>query len=433
MKISKTTLLGMLLCLMLLGQVALLLVLVFKYDVLQKPSWRLELALLIVILLVFAIGALYPKRVYERLACAWAGIRQHWKYLFFSLLFILLAFEIMVRVLFHGAVMTYTQATNFERYRLNGQPSVLEDIYRASDVFFYQLQPDLDVQIVDRLYDLDYHLRTNQEGFRVVEDASVPTPGGQIMILGDSVTLGAGVNQGATFADALQDLWQDQYTIHNLSTNGWGIAEYYVAFQHYSTRLDPALVIVGLYPTNDFNDLSHTQWSGRRQGQLPTAPLERSDLRLDEAGHLYANTFYYQVPILRESAGFVFVMKFLIEPQFDRAAKLLRQYRDPLTNTEFSLQIIADIARHAPVLVLLLPSQADFPAPRFLPPDYVDRLERLEDVHVLDLHPLIAPHHAKSYLDGFHFTADAHRQIGATVHQFVNAQGLLDARPRQDK
>ena len=99
-------------------------------------------------------------------------------------------------------------------------------------------------------------LRTNDLGFR---DAPVPAkqPGEfRIIVLGDSFTVSAGVEQREMWTRLLQERLAREYPgarVINLAVGGYNIVQYRMVLEEVGLRLQPDLVLVALFPDNDFS------------------------------------------------------------------------------------------------------------------------------------------------------------------------------------
>ena len=75
------------------------------------------------------------------------------------------------------------------------------------------------MKVTDTVYGYTQHIVTNSDGFRSHGNTQGVNP---IMILGDSVTFGVGVNNDESFPAQLQDLSDHQYRVFNFGVGGWG-------------------------------------------------------------------------------------------------------------------------------------------------------------------------------------------------------------------
>lgn len=169
----------------------------------------------------------------------------------------------------------------------------------------------------------------------------------------------------------------------------WGFAEYYLTYKRYTPQVRPGLIILGVFPANDFHDLRAASWPGKAQGELPRPPLARLDVYVDQEGYLRSTEWTYRVPGLRDLATFVLFNKVLVrrltgwmERRADR--------RNPLATEELSLNIIADLVRDPRVLVLLLPARHNYRDSKFLRQmeHYQEKVQQLKGVHLINFFPM---------------------------------------------
>lgn len=99
-------------------------------------------------------------------------------------------------------------------------------------------------------------LRTNELGFR---DAPVPPkqPGElRIIVLGDSFTVVAGVDHRDMWTRLLQEHLAKEYPrarVVNLAVGGYNVVQYRMVLEEIGLKLAPDLVLVALFPDNDFS------------------------------------------------------------------------------------------------------------------------------------------------------------------------------------
>lgn len=91
---------------------------------------------------------------------------------------------------------------------------------------------------------------TNSMGLRSKE---VDSSRGQILLVGDSVTFGLGVNNNETISHYLEEK-QSQYQVLNLGVPGYGIGQYYLNLQRHIDQLNPKLIVLTLYTANDLDE-----------------------------------------------------------------------------------------------------------------------------------------------------------------------------------
>ena len=95
-------------------------------------------------------------------------------------------------------------------------------------------------------------LRTNELGFR--DRAIGPKQPGEyrIVVLGDSFTVSAGVDFKDIYTSRLEKLLGAR--VINLAVGGYNIVQYALVLQEVGLALEPDLVIVALFPDNDFSN-----------------------------------------------------------------------------------------------------------------------------------------------------------------------------------
>ena len=101
-------------------------------------------------------------------------------------------------------------------------------------------------------------LRTNELGFRD-NKTSVPVKQPdefRIIVLGDSFTVSAGVDFDSIYTTLLEKKLQQEYKnveVMNLAVAGYNIIEYEMVLNEVALDLQPDLLLVSVFPTNDFS------------------------------------------------------------------------------------------------------------------------------------------------------------------------------------
>lgn len=123
-------------------------------------------------------------------------------------------------------------------------------------------------------------LRTNQLGFR--DSAAAPlmpkVPGEfRIIVLGDSMTVSAGVDFAEIYTTRLEKSLRRVHPgarVLNLAVGGYNIVQYALTLEEVGLALAPDLVLVALYPENDFAldnyDMNYQMAAGRYQAPRRT-------------------------------------------------------------------------------------------------------------------------------------------------------------------
>jgi tetratricopeptide (TPR) repeat protein len=83
-----------------------------------------------------------------------------------------------------------------------------------------------------------------------------------ILVLGDSVAYGAGVNDNETFPYYLSQYFPKDQVL-NLAVSGYGIGQYYLALKNSIDKTRPKLIITMIYTGNDFENTRKDNLFGR--------------------------------------------------------------------------------------------------------------------------------------------------------------------------
>jgi len=139
-------------------------------------------------------------------------------------------------------------------------------------------------------------------------------PGKQkILVLGDSYTFGVYVNDDETYPAVLDQLVgkaSQHYQVVNAGyTDGFDTDQQYVWLKHNIDRLQPKLVILGIFLGNDITGIDTTAWADVDRNGLPDKWISKK-LYVAEAGFLRNRSIglttvgaesIYRLPVLRES------------------------------------------------------------------------------------------------------------------------------------
>jgi lysophospholipase L1-like esterase len=348
------------------------------------------------------------------------------KHLFLVILGVIVALipcELALRLFYPAQYPTYSYLEKHKRYVVNGHESTGSEMFARSNYYAFKLRDNIHAVITDRDYGFTQEVATNGDGFRITGNLRDCT---RIMVLGDSVTFGWGVDNGQSYPAQLQRLLGNNYQVLNYGTGSWGFAEYYLTYKRYAPRVHPSLIILGVFPANDFADLMYSSWPGKAQGDLPRPPLSRQDVFVGPQGFLRSTDWTYRVPGLRELKTFVFVSNVL--------GRRLTVWKDRLTDRfnalpteELSLKIIADMARNHRLLVLLLPARQTYGDKKFLRKveNYRKRVEQIKGVYLLDLFSVVRPRAGELYVDPSHFNPDGNRLVAQGIYDYLMKNRLL--------
>lgn len=103
------------------------------------------------------------------------------------------------------------------------------------------------------------HIRTNSLGFRDDEPPPVTDGEKRIMVVGDSFVSNVSVPLESVFTEVMQRRLSHT-TVINCGVNGYGEVQEYLLLQKMVDVLKPDLVLLLIYPRNDFDDNLGSRW-----------------------------------------------------------------------------------------------------------------------------------------------------------------------------
>jgi len=176
-------------------------------------------------------------------------------------------------------------------------PENLGTVIRFDPLLGWALEANATMRSVDFQRDIDYMIRINSAGFR---DDDVPVPGRRngrrILIIGDSVAFGTGVDARWRFSNFL-DRALDGGVI-NAGVPGWGNDQELLYFESAGSELEPDIVILTITLANDVvnNMLDHLFLQGAPK---PRFVLDGDSLKLSNTN--FEAPTAYRPSILRQA------------------------------------------------------------------------------------------------------------------------------------
>ncbi len=275
-------------------------------------------------------------------------------------------------------------------------------------------------------------LNTNSQGFRGTKEYSVPKPQGvyRIIVLGDSVTLGHGVEDEETFSSRLeQQLSHHRPTeVINMGVSGFGTAEELIQLRNIGWKYDPDLVILAYFPNDPYNNVVSQLFSvtdghlvQREQVFVPAIYI-RDRLYLIP-GYSFLCQHSHFVNFIRNRLSGFFIKQLA---QQNSISSQTSQVLSPL-ETELTVLLINEMIKevqqqhHVPLLILNIPLIAkgqivdNFPESRI-------REDAALSVHVLAVKDIAYAGHALgdlSYEKDAHPKPLGHELIGKGVAAFI--------------
>lgn len=145
-------------------------------------------------------------------------------------------------------------------------------IFKKSDFLPFELKPNTSVATTGNTYEFTYNIRINSQGYRMPEfSLEKPQDEFRILILGDSMTFGVGVEQEDNLTSQLE-MRLNQYLLDNKVENkkvkiiNAGFADgkspdsYYLYLKKKGLNLNADLIILNNFIFNDISDLDENVW-----------------------------------------------------------------------------------------------------------------------------------------------------------------------------
>ena len=123
-------------------------------------------------------------------------------------------------------------------------------------------------------------LKTNQLGFRSNEATLAPKGEDEfrIIVLGDSFTVSAGVAFERIYTSLVEDALRERFPevrVVNLAVGGYNIVQYALVLEEVGLALQPDLILVSVYPENDFSMYTYNRSHRVALGREAAEPEER--------------------------------------------------------------------------------------------------------------------------------------------------------------
>jgi lysophospholipase L1-like esterase len=222
-------------------------------------------------------------------------------------------------------------------------------------------------------------LRTNDLGFRDSGPRLAPKRAGEfrVVVLGDSFTVSAGVDYARIYTTLLEERLKAKHPgvrVLNLAVGGYNIVQYAMVLDEVALGLEPDLVLVALYPENDFTMETYDENFRAASGEAP-AP----------GGPWYQDLYVYRAYLGKVEAR--------IRKGFQKETKLVNSKSDTGWDENIAAlrKIAATAKRHnLPLAVTALPSTWGLAAQRPLFGRVEAQCKALEVPCLMLLEPLIA-------------------------------------------
>jgi hypothetical protein len=142
-------------------------------------------------------------------------------------------------------------------FRIFYHPENLGSVIRFDKVLGWSLEPSATLRSMDNSEGLDYRIRTNSVGMREREFDVTKKPGTKrILIIGDSIAFGTGVDAEWRFSDFLSRSLGPDVEVLNAGVSGWGPDQELLYYETRGRELHPDVVILTFTMANDvINDM----------------------------------------------------------------------------------------------------------------------------------------------------------------------------------
>ena len=295
----------------------------------------------------------------------------------------------------------------------------------------FKMRPGVSVVVPERYGDIRY--RFNRAGYRDDE----PQPGRRILVLGDSVSFGLGVDQESIWPQVLERSLGSTglvpHQVDNLAIWAYNTAQEADALREDGLALRPEVVILQFY-MNDFSIPPPAV-----PGTPPAPPSLGQRLTALKNRVLYSSALYRRLH--QAGAGLAYLVlhdlrrhrfpETLNDAEPRSQSAMLRNTPDDEDVAAFrEIRRIRDLTRSlgARFLLILSPDETQLFSSRF---DAINRriaeLCRREGIAVLDPLPVYraAPGRLELYLDGVHYSPQGHALLARLVEDELRRRGFV--------
>jgi GDSL-like Lipase/Acylhydrolase family len=159
--------------------------------------------------------------------------------------------------------------------------------HESHPIYRFRHYPNMDAQ---RSWGTPYRLRTNSHGIRADHEEPYDSPGERrVVVHGDSLTFGVGVENDDTFVQRTQRRLRqtsDNVDVLNLGVSGQGPDQEYLLFLEEGRRYSPRICVIAVCLGNDLDEVAWSRAAFRLDGdRLVFIPYEPPlSKRLAETG-----------------------------------------------------------------------------------------------------------------------------------------------------
>ena len=308
-------------------------------------------------------------------------------------------------------------------------PQDLRPTYQRPDrQVKYKLAQNSDFFHKSATGEYDVNVKTNSLGFRMGELSDEA----KIMVLGDSLTFGFGVEQGSIYPALLQNgLHTAGYRaqVVNMGTEGRTPAQYWADFHFYKERINPIAIVIGFFEGNDFIESSPiVNYVDDRPVLVPfVSSGAYALLRNIMQGPLYdVLAQNSHTAILIKNSLYILLRRQVdpvsVPPKQDK--HIVKPYPKPL---KFVLDVLTELLRESdplPVVFFVIPNpDGEHPYTQTL----VDEM-RGTRVMVLEVRSMLEANDLQNlyFKKDRHLNANGHKILGDRLRDFIIESHMID-------
>ena len=286
--------------------------------------------------------------------------------------------------------------------------------YLISEEGYHYMKPNYEGRF--KCINFDTNIKTNSYGFR---DNEFNITENSIIVFGDSIAFGYGIEQDETFAQLLEnDLSSEGSDVYNLGTSGYSLNEYNWLYDKYSNELKHKLVILMLYEGNDFQESCNLI----NRTEFVTDERKGFGLIKDSLKKSYTFRFLYPLTknIINLGETAVTSKQFFMVDEPEEVKNCNERFKEDLK--ELKNKIMDD---NKELIILIFPSKAVFIESEDPKIDYKKRLNVLLDIcSELDLNCI----NFKNYIsdtkeiyqkDSGHPNKEGHRKMARLLYNYI--------------
>jgi lysophospholipase L1-like esterase len=283
---------------------------------------------------------------------------------------------------------------------------------------------------------------TDEHGFRISSSSSQRNTSEQVLVLGDSVSVGIGVEAEQTYPSLLEEKLGKK--VLNASVTGYGIVDYVEVLEHIADNFKPQLVIIGIClndisPTSQANIVTLTR---NRKDEREVSPDERRypNMLIRTLRYINDNYFNFHNFLGSHSRTYVFLKSFAADSARDHFLADEFYYHDPKTIKFLSSQFTKLkrlLAEQTVLIVVIFPYEYQLrvgSSEALEPQNILKEAGHRAGVTIYDLYDELVEYLKVNRLpsraiylfnDPLHFNSVGHHAVAELVYRHVNQRQII--------